>query len=106
MHAIVLPATSLSATSLYRAREDSSKQPAMGRVIRAQRRGTPGSVFKAHTFHRIGAARLRDLDFAERHGFIRGLIKVFQPSTPPPLPRPFLPLRFNPPCLSFRTISP
>jgi len=46
----------------------------MGRVIRAQRRG--GSrIFKSHTHHRKGAAALRPLDYAERHGFIRGLVK-------------------------------
>jgi len=47
----------------------------MGRVIRAQRKG-PGSVFKAHTKHRKGAARLRSVDFAERHGYIKGIVKV------------------------------
>ncbi|XP_041355553.1 60S ribosomal protein L8 isoform X2 [Gigantopelta aegis] len=46
----------------------------MGRVIRAQRKG-PGSVFKAHTKHRKGAAKLRPVDFAERHGYIKGIIK-------------------------------
>uniref|UniRef100_A0A7N8XRJ2 Large ribosomal subunit protein uL2 n=1 Tax=Mastacembelus armatus TaxID=205130 RepID=A0A7N8XRJ2_9TELE len=39
----------------------------MGRVIRGQRKGA-GSVFKAHVKHRKGAARLRHVDFAERHG--------------------------------------
>lgn len=48
----------------------------MGRVIRAQRRGK-GSVFKSHTFHRKGPAALRSVDFAERHGFIRGVVKVW-----------------------------
>ena len=47
----------------------------MGRVIRAQRKG-PGSVFKAHTKHRKGAAKLRPVDYAERHGYIKGIIKV------------------------------
>jgi large subunit ribosomal protein L8e len=46
----------------------------MGRVIRAQRKGR-GSVFKAHTHHRNGAAKHRSLDFAERHGYIRGLVR-------------------------------
>lgn len=41
----------------------------MGRVIRGQRKGT-GSV------HRKGAARLRHVDFAERHGYIKGIVKV------------------------------
>lgn len=47
----------------------------MGRVIRAQRKGA-GSVFKAHVHHRKGAAKLRSLDFSERNGYIRGVVKV------------------------------
>lgn len=47
----------------------------MGRVIRSQRKGA-GSVFKAHTKHRKGAARLRAFDFSERHGYIKGVIRV------------------------------
>ena len=47
----------------------------MGRVIRSQRKGK-GGIFKAHTKHRKGAARLRALDFAERHGYIKGVIRV------------------------------
>ncbi|PSN44362.1 60S ribosomal protein L8 [Blattella germanica] len=47
----------------------------MGRVIRAQRKGA-GSVFRSHTKHRKGAPRLRALDFAERHGYIKGVVKI------------------------------
>ena len=47
----------------------------MGRVIRAQRKGA-GSVFKAHTRTRKGKPALRVVDFAERHGYIKGVIKV------------------------------
>jgi hypothetical protein len=47
----------------------------MGRVIRAQRKGA-GSVFRSHTKHRKGAPRLRALDFAERHGYTKGVVKV------------------------------
>lgn len=47
----------------------------MGRVIRAQRKGA-GSVFVAHTKKRKGAAKLRPLDYAERHGYIKGVVKV------------------------------
>lgn len=47
----------------------------MGRVIRAQRKGA-GSVFTAHTKTRKGAAKLRPLDYAERHGYIKGVVKV------------------------------
>lgn len=46
----------------------------MGRVIRAQRKGA-GSVFKSHTKKRKGAPKLRNLDFAERRGFIKGVVK-------------------------------
>nr|KAF6405613.1 ribosomal protein L8 [Rousettus aegyptiacus] len=45
----------------------------MGRVIRGQRKGA-GSVFRAHVKHRKGAARLRAVDFAERHGYIKGIL--------------------------------
>lgn len=58
----------------------------MGRVIRSQRKGA-GNLFKAHTKHRQGAARLRSLDFAERNGYIRGLVKeiVHDPGRGAPL---------------------
>jgi len=58
----------------------------MGRVIRAQRKG-PGGIFKAHTTGRKGAAKLRPLDFAERQGYIRGLVKeiVHDPGRGAPL---------------------
>lgn len=59
----------------------------MGRVIRGQRKGA-GSVFKAHVKHRKGAAKLRSIDFAERHGYIKGIVKVKKaplkiPTSPP-----------------------
>ncbi|KAJ3325505.1 60S ribosomal protein L2A [Blyttiomyces sp. JEL0837] len=58
----------------------------MGRVIRAQRKGA-GGIFKAHTKKRQGAAKLRPLDFAERHGYIRGIVKeiVHDPGRGAPL---------------------
>merc|ERR1740123_1001733 len=46
----------------------------MGRVIRAQRKGA-GSVFVSHTKHRKGKPALRAVDFSERHGYIKGVIK-------------------------------
>lgn len=46
----------------------------MGRVIRSQRKGH-GGIFKAHVKHRQGAAQLRAIDFAERHGYIRGVVR-------------------------------
>ncbi len=47
----------------------------MGRVIRAQRKGA-GGIFKSHTKHRKGAPKFRPEDFAERHGYIKGVVKV------------------------------
>jgi large subunit ribosomal protein L8e len=60
----------------------------MGRVIRAQRKGR-GSIFRAHTKHRKGAAKLRVADFAERHGYIKGVIKeiIHDPGRGAPLAR-------------------
>ena len=42
----------------------------MGRVIRSQRKGR-GSIFRSHQKHRKGAAKLRSIDYAERHGYIK-----------------------------------
>ncbi|KAJ1970205.1 60S ribosomal protein L2 [Dispira parvispora] len=58
----------------------------MGRVIRNQRKGA-GGIFKAHTTHRKGAAKLRPIDYSERHGYIRGVIKeiVHDPGRGAPL---------------------
>jgi len=60
----------------------------MGRVVRAQRRGS-GSIFVSHTKHRKGAAKLRKLDYAERHGYIRGVVKeiIHDPGRGAPLAR-------------------
>ncbi|KAE9551198.1 hypothetical protein FO519_005585 [Halicephalobus sp. NKZ332] len=46
----------------------------MGRRIRVQRKGR-GGIFKAHNKHRKGAAKLRAVDFSERHGYIKGVVK-------------------------------
>merc|ERR1712096_135496 len=46
----------------------------MGRVIRGQRKGR-GSIFKSHNRNRVGAAKLRVLDFGERNGFVKGVVK-------------------------------
>ncbi|CAI4231649.1 unnamed protein product [Auanema sp. JU1783] len=46
----------------------------MGRRIRVQRKGA-GGIFKSHNKHRKGAAKLRPLDYSERHGYIRGVVK-------------------------------
>lgn len=47
----------------------------MGRRIRGQRKGS-GHIFRAHNKHRKGPARLRAVDYAERHGYIKGVVKV------------------------------
>jgi len=46
----------------------------MGRVIRSQHKGA-GGVFRSHTKHRKGAPKLRAVDYAERSGYIKGVIK-------------------------------
>lgn len=58
----------------------------MGRVIRAQRKGH-GGIFKAHTKHRQGAVSFRSLDFSERNGYIRGVVReiVHDPGRGAPL---------------------
>jgi len=53
---------------------DTLLSPQMGRVIRAQRKGAAGGVFKSHTTHRKGCAQLRKLDAAERNGYIKGVV--------------------------------
>lgn len=47
----------------------------MGRVIRAQRRGRAGSVFKARSHNRLGASKLRNLDAIEKAYRIRGVVE-------------------------------
>jgi large subunit ribosomal protein L8e len=46
----------------------------MGKVIRPQRKGK-GSVFRGHTRLRIGRICHRPLDYAEREGYIKGVVK-------------------------------
>jgi large subunit ribosomal protein L8e len=59
----------------------------MGRVIRAQRKGRSKGVFRTHKVHRVAPARFRNLDYAERHGYIRGIVKdiVHDPGRGAPL---------------------
>merc|ERR1712216_339732 len=45
----------------------------MGRVIRGCRKGK-GSVFTSHTHTRKGAAKHRQQDYAERHGYVKGVV--------------------------------
>jgi len=46
----------------------------MGKIIRGQRKGR-GGVFEARNPHRLGKANHRVLDYAERHGVIRGVVR-------------------------------
>ena len=46
----------------------------MGRRIRGQRKGA-SAIFKSHVTHRKGAAKFRPLDYAERHGYIKGVVR-------------------------------
>jgi large subunit ribosomal protein L8e len=46
----------------------------MGKVIRGCRRGK-GSVFKSHTSGREGPVSFKKNDFAERHGYVKGVVR-------------------------------
>jgi large subunit ribosomal protein L8e len=46
----------------------------MGRPIRGQRKGA-GTVFTSHVRTRKGAAKLRQLDYAEKNGYVKGVVK-------------------------------
>jgi len=60
----------------------------MGRIVRGQRKGR-GGVFAAKTKHRKGAAKLRVLDYGEREGYVKGLVKeiIHDPGRGAPLAR-------------------
>jgi len=60
----------------------------MGKVIRGCRRGA-GGIFKSHTTHRKGAAKLRPIDYAERHGYVKGVVReiIHDPGRGAPLAR-------------------
>ncbi|KNH07689.1 60S ribosomal protein l8-1 [Perkinsela sp. CCAP 1560/4] len=60
----------------------------MGKVVLAQRRGK-GSVFTSHVHKRKGEAKLRKLDFHERKGYIRGVVReiIHDPGRGAPLAR-------------------
>ncbi len=47
----------------------------MGKVIRGCRKGK-GSVFRSHVSGREGVAKYKKLDFAERHGYVKGVVKA------------------------------
>jgi len=46
----------------------------MGRVIRGSRKGK-SIIFTSHTRTRKGAVKLRPVDYAERNGYMKGLVK-------------------------------
>lgn len=46
----------------------------MGKVVRSQRKGK-GSVFRAHTHGRKGPVAMKKYDYAERHGYVKGVVK-------------------------------
>ena len=50
------------------------KRQVQGRVIRNQRKGR-GSIFTANTRLNKAPAKFRTYDYAERHGYIRGVVK-------------------------------
>ncbi|KAK4155906.1 Ribokinase-like protein [Chaetomidium leptoderma] len=60
----------------------------MGRVIRNQRKGR-GSIFTANTRLRKAPAKFRSLDYSERHGYVRGIVKeiIHDPGRGAPLAR-------------------
>jgi large subunit ribosomal protein L8e len=48
----------------------------MGRQIRSQKKGDPNRPqYKARSFHRNGPARFRNLDFSEKAGYVKGVVK-------------------------------
>ncbi|KAI0168374.1 translation protein SH3-like domain-containing protein [Pestalotiopsis sp. NC0098] len=58
----------------------------MGRVIRNQRKGQ-GGIFTSNSHLRKAPAKFRSLDYAERHGYVRGIVKeiVHDPGRGAPL---------------------
>lgn len=58
----------------------------MGKVIRGQRKGK-GGIFTSHSRLRKGPVKFRKLDYAERHGYIKGVIKdiIHEPGRGAPL---------------------
>ena len=46
----------------------------MGRVLRKSRKGA-GSIFVSHTRTRVAPSKYRKLDYIEKNGYIRGVVK-------------------------------
>merc|ERR1712151_225448 len=74
--------------------DEKGHEALMGRQIRGQRKGR-GSIFTSHNKHRKGPCSLRPLDFAERNGYIRGVVRelIHDPGRGAPLVR----VQFNSP---------
>ena len=48
----------------------------MGRAILSQKKGNPKRPqYKARTFHRNGPARFRNLDYSEKSGYVKGIVR-------------------------------
>merc|ERR1711939_253843 len=67
---------------------ESTTTATMGRVIRNQRKGR-GSIFTTNTRLNKNPAQFRQLDYAEAHGYIRGVVKeiIHDPGRGAPLAR-------------------
>jgi large subunit ribosomal protein L8e len=62
----------------------------MGKQIRTQRKGSQESIiFKSHQRLRKGKVQLRTLDYAERQGYVKGVVKqiIHEPGRGAPLAR-------------------
>ena len=44
-------------------------------LLLGQRKGAKGSVFMAHTHLRKGVPQFRALDYSERNGYIKGVVR-------------------------------
>jgi large subunit ribosomal protein L8e len=47
----------------------------MGKVIRTQRKGRGNVGFKVRKIHAIGKPQFRNIDFSERHGYLKGVVR-------------------------------
>lgn len=48
----------------------------MGRAIRSQKKGDPKRAqYKPRTFHRKGPAQFRNLDYSEKNGYVKGVVR-------------------------------
>ena len=72
----------------------------MGRTIRSQRKGRPNSIYRPHNFVRKAEPQYRTLDYSERRGYLKGVVKeiIHDPGRGAPLAK----VHFRDP-YSFRT---